>query len=499
MATVFIIHSSLQKKLKLILVLFLPQIFIWAQITVAGPSEDYYRQGSFVIKGHAENFNEPLFDFGITSYFNSRVNSIIVNPDGSFDQQFPVQYRQDVYLYLNDDAITFTVEDGDTIILNWDEKNFRKTFSIKGKNQSRTQELNFQLKLYNEFREPLMKLYEIDRNLAAEKKFELINEAYNRNVKAILDSTATKYTNRLVTSLYFAYTSLLYQFRLIPQFKLALINDAGKTYVYPGLPSMQPDYKQLNEEWFWNSPEYRDFIFNYARFYKPFTASSSALFSPKKTFNPVYDEYHLALANLSITAIQEWFITRCIIFGFERYDFAETEKVYNQVVATFTTPFLKDTLQKFYTAVKRLKPGSPAPDFALKNEKGQTVSLQDFKGKIVYIDFWGVGCGPCISAIKNHVPKFHEHYKNKNIVFVNICVDAKETQWKAALKKYNLGGVNLIAEGWTGHPVCQAYNVNGLPHYFLIDKDGKIANNNARDPGSYDLQNGKNEIDVLLK
>ena len=487
-------------KLKLILSFsFLLPIFTHAQVPVSVSTPDYYKQGYFVITGHVKNLKEPLFDFGMSTYMNSIVSSVVVKDDGSFEQQFPIRNRQDIYLHRNDDAITFTVQVNDTITLHWDNEDFKKSFSIQGKSEARTKQLNFQYTLYNRFRSQVNDMYEMDRNLSPEKKYTLVNELYNRNVKAILDSTASESSNRLIIDLYFQYTTFLLGHQLIPQYKLSLIEEAGKTYRYPDMPNMRPDYTQLNEDWFWNIAEYRNFIFNYARFYKPFTSFSPAVNSTKKTFNPVYDEYHLALANLSITSIQEWFITRSIMFGFERYDFGETEKVYDQVIGTLTTPFLKDTLQKYYTAVNRLRPGSPAPDFVLKNEKGQTVSLKDFKGKVVYIDFWGVGCGPCISAIKNYVPKFHDFYKDKNIVFVNICVDAKETQWKAALKKYNLGGVNLIAEGWTSHPACQSYNVSALPHYILIDQDGKIANNNARDPGSYNLKDDKNEINILLK
>ena len=487
-------------KPKLILVFsFLLSIFTHAQVPVSVPAQDHYKQGYFVINGHVKNSKEPLFDFGMTTFVNNIVNSIVVKDDGSFEQQFPIQNRQDIYFYLNDDAITFTVQDKDTITLSWDNEDFKKTFSIRGKNEARTKQLNFQYTLYNRFRSLVSDMYQMDRNLSAEKKYTLVNDLYNRNVKAILDSVASESSNRLIIDLYFQYTTFLLSHRLLPQYKLSLIEEAGKTYRYPDMPNMRPDYTQLNEDWFWNIAEYRNFIFNYARFYKPFNSFSPAPNNPKKAFNPVYNEYHLALANLSITPIQEWFITRSIMFGFGHYEFAETEKVYNQVIGTITSPFLSDTLQKYYTAISRLKPGSVAPDFALKNEKGQTVSLKDFKGKLIYIDFWGVGCGPCISAIKNHVPKFHDFYKDKNIVFVNICVDAKESQWKAALKKYNLGGVNLIAEGWTSHPTCQSYNVSSLPHYILIDQNGKIVNNNARDPGSYNLKDDKNEINALLK
>ncbi len=173
--------------------------------------------------------------------------------------------------------------------------------------------------------------------------------------------------------------------------------------------------------------------------------------------------------------------------------------MYKQAANTITAPYLKDTLQKFYTAIKRLKPGNPAPGFSLKNDQGKLVSLSDFKGKVVYIDFWGVGCGPCIYDIKNHVPQLHEHYKGKDVVFISICVDSKEKEWKEALKQYKLDGVNLTAEGWVDHPVCKAYNINGIPHYVLIDKSGKISNNNAPWASHLDLASGKNAIDLLLK
>jgi hypothetical protein len=77
------------------------------------------------------------------------------------------------------------------------------------------------------------------------------------------------------------------------------------------------------------------------------------------------------------------------------------------------------------------------------------------------------------------VPALHEKYKNKNIVFINICVDSDEKTWKGSIKELNFTGINLIAEGWIKPPVCKAYNVNGIPHYFLIDADGKIINNNS--------------------
>lgn len=480
---------------------------LFALIPCIVNAQPLFKPGSFVIKGQVKNFKEPLFDFGITTYLSSVGKSVKVHPNGSFEQEFPVQHIQNIYLYLNNDAITITVQHSDTITLYWDDADFKNTFVIHGNNEIRTKELNRQLKLYHEFRKPFMELYKNlhgDTGLTDEKKYTLVNEMFNRNVQAVFDPGGffSENLNTQVTGLYFQYTEILRGQNLIPRFKLKLALDTARSYLVFDMAKPMADYTQLNENWFWNVPDYRRFIYNYLRLNRPFKSTVSSVIAPSsatKPFNPTLDEYYLAQANIEFTTIKDWFITESIIHNFGYYNFTDVEMVYKQAINTITSPYLKDTLQKFYTAISRLKPGNPAPGFSLKNDMGKMVSLSDFKGKVIYIDFWGVGCGPCIYDIKNHVPKLHEFYKNKDVIFLNICVDAKEAEWKAALDKYKLDGVNLIAEGWTNHPVCQAYNVNGIPHYVLIDKSGKISNNNAPAAFMLDLSLGNNAIDLLLK
>jgi peroxiredoxin len=297
---------------------------------------------------------------------------------------------------------------------------------------------------------------------------------------------------------------------MVSQFKLQLRFSSDSIRLdstWAGLSNFRwsgasPDYTFLCEDWFWNVPEYRDFIYSYIRSYSPFNKyiGCGSFTGIQKPFNPTLDEYYLAQVYFGDIDIRDWFITKSIIFGFEHHSFTDVENVYQQFINTCTTPYLKDTLQKYYTASKRFKPGNSVPEFSLKNDKGKMVSLNDFKGKVVYIDFWGVNCSPCIYDIKNHVPALHKKYKDKDVVFINICVDAEEKEWKKALAKYQLDGINVIAEGWTTNPVCKAYNVNGIPHYILMDKNGKIANNNA--PRANELLNAepdKNQIDLLLK
>jgi peroxiredoxin len=188
-------------------------------------------------------------------------------------------------------------------------------------------------------------------------------------------------------------------------------------------------------------------------------------------------------------------ITRAIMQDFENYPFDKVCEVYNAFLTKDIKPYYADTLKKFYTNMQRVRPGVPAPGFTLTDEKGGSVSLNDLKGKYIFVDFWGVGCGPCISEIKNNIPALHERYKDKNIVFVNICVDANAADWKKSLGELQLKGINLIAEGWADNPVCKAYNIAGIPHYFIIDAAGKIVDNNAPRPWMGTLNS---ELDKLL-
>jgi peroxiredoxin len=472
-------------------------------------AQDFYKQGNFIVKGQVNNLKEEFIEFSLTNYLVGTSSSIRIKPNGSFEQKIPVQNRQSLTLVLNNEPYFFHVLDGDTLSFIWDEANFKSSFWVKGNNDLRTGELQLELKLHSKSFTDYGALIEyLGRNkgkLTAEQQFEKINTAYNQHVKAVFASVNSYSVtpNDLITGLYFDYSRLLQTQNLVPNYKLKLNLDSIETYPYFDMSNSLYDYTFLNVDWFWNVPEYRQFIYNYVRFYKPpfrnAGGSSTAINAVKKPFNPTLDEYYLAQSNFVYTDIKDWFITKLIIDCFGSSSFTEVEKVYQQYINTCTVPFLKDTLQKYYTAIKRLRPGKPAPGFSLKNDKGQTVALNDFKGKVVYIDFWGISCSPCIYDIKNYVPALHKKYKDKQIVFINICMDAKENDWKEALTKYQLDGINLIAKGWTNNPVCKAYNINIIPHYILIDKNGKIANNNAPHADALTGVSNENPIDLLLK
>ena len=111
--------------------------------------------------------------------------------------------------------------------------------------------------------------------------------------------------------------------------------------------------------------------------------------------------------------------------------------------------FLQDNPYPEYTEVveevvretSKLKPGQPAPDFTLSDLQGQSVSLSDFKGQAVFLDFWASWCGPCIGAVP-YLEETKQRTRDQKVVFLNIPLDPTD-EWHQAVEEHGLTGVHV--------------------------------------------------------
>jgi thiol-disulfide isomerase/thioredoxin len=136
-----------------------------------------------------------------------------------------------------------------------------------------------------------------------------------------------------------------------------------------------------------------------------------------------------------------------------------------------------------------LAKGMPSPKFSdYENFKGGTTSLDDLKGKYVYVDVWATWCGPCKREIP-YLKEVEKAYHNKNIEFLSISIDeAKDHEaWKTMVAEKELGGVQLFADNDWNSDFVKAYQIKGIPRFLLIDPDGNIVTPDAPRPSSKDL------------
>lgn len=135
-----------------------------------------------------------------------------------------------------------------------------------------------------------------------------------------------------------------------------------------------------------------------------------------------------------------------------------------------------------------------APGFTLKNMEGKDVSLSDFRGKWVILDFWGSWCPWCIKGFPA-LKEAYTQYQGKVEIIGIDCRD-KEDVWKAAVKRYELPWVQVYNPEATAETLYQAYAVNGFPTKVIVSPEGKIANITVgEDPAFFtrlaELVNGK--------
>lgn len=123
---------------------------------------------------------------------------------------------------------------------------------------------------------------------------------------------------------------------------------------------------------------------------------------------------------------------------------------------------------------EKIKEGASAPDFTLKNLKGENMKLSDIKGKHIVLDFWGSWCGWCVKGYPE-MKKYYDKYKDK-VEFVGIACKDTEKDWKKAVADNKLDWTQLINDesGDVDKNVSVLYAVQGYPTKIIIDKDMKI-------------------------
>ncbi len=140
-------------------------------------------------------------------------------------------------------------------------------------------------------------------------------------------------------------------------------------------------------------------------------------------------------------------------------------------------PYVVD-LDAIIQRLENVEIGQTAPGFSLPDTAGVAVSLQDFRGKYVLLDFWASWCPPCRKENPNVVKLFNE-YKDKNFTIIGISLDYNRDNWLKGIADDHLAWTHVSDLKYWDSEIPALYGVRGIPSNMLLDPNGVILAKNV--------------------
>ena len=124
--------------------------------------------------------------------------------------------------------------------------------------------------------------------------------------------------------------------------------------------------------------------------------------------------------------------------------------------------------------------GKKFPSFTGKDAiSGKSIDLEDFRGKVVLVDFWATWCGPCVGEIPN-VKSVHDAFGDERFVVISISLDSDKAKCKSFIKDRGMDWYHIVDGGGWKTRLAKKYGINSIPKMYLIDHNGVCISDSAR-------------------
>lgn len=190
------------------------------------------------------------------------------------------------------------------------------------------------------------------------------------------------------------------------------------------------------------------------------------------------------------TPFFETFLTRTLDGMLQDFPKHKSKKYVDMTVAAIDPTFANTLKERYHDAFAEDK--MVENEVLLMDPEGKKTNLSkllnSMKGKVVYVDFWASWCRPCCAEMEP-AAELREKMRGKDVEFIYLSTDEDHSKMCEALDKLKL-------TGWKVYRILNpkaakfmyVYNIQLIPRYMIIDKNGKIVNDNAPRPSSEEIE-----------
>lgn len=398
---------------------------------------------------------------------------IKLKPDGSFSENLPLQYDGIYKIETTKNSIPVYLAKDSKLVIFTDDANLNSTLKFTGKGSVENQYLGKKQLITSAISDE--ELYKLDENEFLKKLQEIKNSVNTLYLKTKF--TDADFKAKEARSIHYLEQKHLFFYK---SYAGARGDKVSEKY-----PKFDQTIDMDNDSDFLFSNEYQGIVLN--KFYENIKGDGGFDFVTAKNAIP------------EIKALKSQSIKNNLIensasdINIKNLNYA---KIYQEFLSITNDPIIKQTLTDNYNATNALQPGNPSPKFDYENQKGGKTSLENLKGKYIYIDLWATWCSPCREQFP-FLQKVEEQYKGRNIEFVAISLDAikDHSKWSKFVSEKQLSGIQLLADKEFESKFIKDYGIHEIPTFILLDPNGNIVSARApkpSDPKLIDLFNSLN-------
>lgn len=398
---------------------------------------------------------------------------------GKFEMKFKLKNDEFAYLQIRNSLFQIHIKTDDYIEITANENDLLETIKISGKNAADNIFLLEQQKL------ELNTIAFSQQHLLSEKEYLKLIDSLEIQGKEFFINYDKKNISKKVQD-YLKYNSIyglhnarwMYTIKYDPQ-KAKIVNrEVGPDY-FKYLDNMDLEDQAAIE-----FPDYRIAImrYDYEKIGKNISKTISINLNEQETQKQMFIKSYDAKKKLYKGNILNYVLTDHVK---NRYNSIKSNVIFCDSILTdynqlCTNETYKLALKNYIDNSNKLSKGTSVPDIKLKDIKGNDVSLSQFKGKLIYIDFWATWCAPCLVNMPDS-KKLMEEFKEVTFLYINI--DDNRKNWEKYLKDKNeIKSNHLYANELTTTEIYKLFNFKSIPHYILIDKDFNFYDSNATVP-----------------